>query len=260
MKRILITGYKGFIGQNLVKSLNSNHILSFYEWGESFPKLDNLDWIIHLGAISSTTETDVEKIMSQNYDFSIEIFEKCISKNVNIQYSSSASVYGSSGNFKECGPVDPRSPYAWSKYLIDRWAMNNIPSNSVIQGFRYFNVYGPHEEHKGQQASPYHKFRKQFDETGKIEVFNGSHSFKRDFIHVDNVVETHKKFINIPESGIWNVGTGKATSFLEIAESISKNIVNIEIPEAIKNQYQKYTCSDNSKLDSTLAKYTDFNV
>lgn len=255
MKKILVTGYKGFIGQNLVRRLSSNYDLRLYEWGEAFPELNGLDWVIHLGAISSTTERNVEKVMTQNYDFSVDLFEKCISKNINIQYSSSASVYGSSGNFKEDGEVDPRSPYAWSKYLIDRWVKNNTPSNVVIQGFRYFNVHGPYEEHKGAQASPFHKFRKQFEETGKIEIFSGSEQFRRDFVHVNLVARTHETFLSVPESGIWNVGTGKTLSFLEVAKSISENVVEIGFPENLKSQYQTYTCSDNSKIESTLKKY-----
>lgn len=255
MKKILITGYKGFIGQNLVKELSLSYILGVYEWGEKFPDLDYYDWVIHLGAISSTTEKDVEKVMSQNYDFSIELFEKCIAKKINIQYSSSASVYGNSGSFKETGKVDPKSPYAWSKYFIDRWVEKNIPSTSLIQGFRYFNVYGPHEDHKQQQASPFHKFRKQFERTGTIEVFKGSDQFKRDFVPVSKVTEVHRAFLSVPESGIWNIGTGKAISFLEVAKSISENIVEIDFPENIRSQYQSYTCSDNSKIISTAAKY-----
>jgi len=103
---ILITGYKGFIGQNMVEAL-SGHNLSLLELGDPIPRLHGLDWVVHLGANSSTTETNVEKIMAQNYDFSIELLNRCNVADVNLQYSSSASVYGLKTEFSEDSPVDP---------------------------------------------------------------------------------------------------------------------------------------------------------
>ena len=256
--RILITGYKGFIGQNLVKAL-SDHELSFFEWDETFPDISrkSLDWIIHLGAISSTTETNVEKIMIQNYDFSVRVFELCRIHGINLQYSSSASVYGKSSTFSENENSNPQSPYAWSKYLFDRYVTQNMSKcSNLIHGFRYFNVYGPYEDHKGNQASPYHKFNEEYRTTGKVSVFEGSENYKRDFIHVDEVVKTHIEFMDkVSESGIWNVGTGKATSFLDVAKSITSNVIEVEFPSALKSQYQSYTKADMSKMNSTKLKY-----
>jgi ADP-L-glycero-D-manno-heptose 6-epimerase len=252
--RILITGYRGFIGQNMCHALNG-HDLAFYEWGDRLPQVDRFDWVVHLGAISSTTETDVEKIMTQNYDFSCWLLNECNDAGVNFQYSSSASVYGLNTDFREDSAKNPLSPYAWSKYLFDRYVEQG-KWFVTVQGFRYFNVYGPHEDHKGNQASPHHKFTKQAETTGRIKVFEGSEHYKRDFISVHEVVDIHKKFFNIHESGIWNVGRGKAMSFKHLAETIAEGmdarVEYIPMPEELKSQYQTYTCADLTKLKATL--------
>jgi ADP-L-glycero-D-manno-heptose 6-epimerase len=253
--KILVTGHKGFIGQNMVEALNKEHEVTGFEWGEAFPGYD-FDQVIHLGAISSTTETDVNKIMTQNYDFSVWLLETCNRFGINFQYASSASVYGFGEEFKEDSPVDPKSPYAWSKYMFERYAQSKSWGIKV-QGFRYFNVYGPHEEHKGKQASPYHQFEKQAKVDGEIKLFEGSDTFRRDFVPVSTVVDTHKKFFHVEESGIWNVGTGKTKSFLQVAQEISStnnaSYRFIPMPKELVNSYQKYTCADLTKLRETLA-------
>jgi ADP-L-glycero-D-manno-heptose 6-epimerase len=122
----------------------------------------------------------------------------------------------------------------------------------VVQGFRYFNVYGPNEDHKGDQASPYHKFEKQAKELGIIKLFENSNNYYRDFVHVDNLIDVHKKFLNVKESGIWNIGTGKPKSFQQVAEEIAEKykakIEYIPMPDTVKNQYQTYTCANLDKL------------
>lgn len=250
--KILITGYKGFIGQNMLAALSNEHNISTYEWGEPFPAIKNLDWVIHLGAISSTTETDVSKVMRQNYDFSRKLLNFCLYWEVNLQYASSASVYGLNREFKEDSPLSPQSPYAWSKYIFDRYALEQKPDTLVVQGFRYFNVYGPGEDHKRDQASPYHKFTKQAQETGVIKLFEGSENYYRDFVPVETVIDVHKTFFDVRESGIWNVGTGIAKSFQQVAEEIANKynarIEYIPMPENIKRQYQSYTQADVTKL------------
>ena len=253
--KILITGYKGFIGQNMVNALKNDHELSLYEWGEEPPEFEGLDWCIHLGAISSTAEKNVEKVMKQNHDFSCLVLMACQLNGVNLQYASSASVYGLSQNFKESAPKSPQSPYAWSKYLFDRHIESQKFGDIVVQGFRYFNVYGPYEDHK-DQPSPHHTFTKQAETTGVIKLFEGSENFCRDFISVHDVIDIHKKFFNVKESGIWNIGKGKPTSFKTIAENIAEGkkakIEYIPIPEHLEKQYQKYTCADLTKLNATL--------
>jgi ADP-L-glycero-D-manno-heptose 6-epimerase len=161
-------------------------------------------------------------------------------------------VYGQNSSFVEDGPANPQSPYAWSKYLFDRHVKINRFDKIVVQGFRYFNVYGPHEDHKNDQASPYYKFEKQAQETGVIKLFEGSENYLRDFVPVETVVDVHEKFLNVKESGVWNIGTGKPRSFLDVANEIAKKynakIEYIPIPDNLTNQYQKYTCADLTKL------------
>jgi ADP-L-glycero-D-manno-heptose 6-epimerase len=250
--KILITGYKGFIGQNMVNALKDDHDLSFYEWGYAPPEFEGLDWVIHLGAISSTTERDVEKIMRQNHDFSCMLLMACQLNGVNLQYASSASVYGLNTDFNEDAPLNPMSPYAWSKYLFDRHVKSQKFDKIIVQGFRYFNVYGPNEGHKGDQASPYSKFEKQAKETGVIKLFEGSENYKRDFVPVETVCEVQKRFLNVKESGIWNLGTGRPTSFEDVARMVANKygakIEYIPMPDNVKAQYQTYTCADVTKL------------
>lgn len=254
--KILITGYKGFIGQNMVNALKNEHELSYYDWGDPPPEMEGLDWCIHLGAISSTIETDVEKVMKQNHDFSCLLLMACQLSGVNLQYASSASIYGLGNNFKEDAPPSPQSPYAWSKYLFDRSVLNTKFDNIVVQGFRYFNVYGPHEDHKGDQASPYHKFEKQAKETGVIKLFEGSENYLRDFVPVEQVINIHKQFFNVKETGVWNLGTGRATSFESVARMIADKynarIEYIPMPDNIAKQYQKFTQADMTKVTRSL--------
>lgn len=251
--KILLTGHRGFIGSHMLTRLqHEGHEVSTYDWGEPFPSVVGLDWVVHLGAISSTVERDVEKVLRQNLDFSIQLYEDCKSVRVKLQYASSASVYGLVSTFKEDAPVDPRTPYAWSKYLFERYVQNN-PSSFTAQGFRYFNVYGTAgEEHKGDQASPYAKFKRQADLYECIELFEGSENYHRDFIHVDQVVDTHLQFLDVNESGVWNVGTGETKSFLDVALMFDVPIKTIPMPQVLKDSYQKYTRADVTKLKNTL--------
>jgi ADP-L-glycero-D-manno-heptose 6-epimerase len=250
--RVLLTGYKGFIGSHMLRALN-NYDVSVYDWGDQYPSLKNIDWVIHIGGISSTTEKNVEKIMTQNYDFSVQLYEDCKLNGVNLQYSSSASVYGLNSDFKESSPVDPRTPYAWSKYLFERYVEKN-PSDIISQGFRYFNVYGSGEEHKGNQASPFFQFQQQAKTNGLIKVFENSEDFCRDFVPVETIVSTHLKFLSINQSGIWNIGSGKTKSFKEIAELFNVPVQEIAMPEQLKLSYQKYTCADLTKLNESMGR------
>lgn len=259
--RILLTGHRGLIGSNMLKAL-AGHDVRTFEWGEDTDKLStvDIDICIHIGAISSTTERDVDKIMRQNYDFSCQLLDRCMNTGTHFQYSSSASVYGLNTEFREDSPVDPRTPYAWSKYMFERYAAKQqefADHNSYrIQGFRYFNVYGPGEDHKGSQASPYHQFEKQARETGRIRVFENSEQYCRDFVPVATVVNIHQQFFNVKQSGIWNIGTGQVHSFQHVAEQVAKEyncpIETIPMPEHLRNSYQSYTCADLTKLNAAL--------
>lgn len=255
--KILLTGYRGFIGQNFLKSLTQYDVI-LHEWQDPLPNIKKCDWVIHLGALTSTTERDISKILRQNYDFSCWLFDQCGHYDVNLQYASSASVYGKSQSFCETDMPKPESPYAWSKFLFEHYVNNNLFKypNIIVQGFRYFNVYGEHEDHKLDQASPYHKFLKQALATGEIILFENSDKYLRDFVPVEKVVDIHLKFLMIKRSGVWNLGTGHAKSFQSIAEQISKitkaKIKYIPMPEELSKQYQSYTCADLTKLLSTL--------
>jgi len=258
--KILITGNRGFIGshaERFWKKMDAHEVYT-YEWTErTLPRIEGLDWVFHFGAISSTTERDVAKVMRQNTDFCIWLYNECTKHNVNLQWSSSASVYGLGTDFRESAPVDPRSPYAWSKYLFEHYTEQN-PTHIRCQGFRYFNVFGENETHKGSQASPYHQFAVQAQSTGIIKVFEGSENFYRDFVSVDQVLDVQFQFINqdIKENGVWNIGTGKIRSFMDVAKERANQygalIERIPFPEHLAYSYQKYTCADLTKLKNTL--------
>jgi len=263
--KILVTGYKGFIGKNVAQYLLSQgHEVEGWDYiPNCIPDPSNYDWVIHLGANSSTTETDVDSILDQNLEFSLRLLQTCDMMGVNFQYASSASVYGPTTHFTEDGPCLPQSPYAWSKYLFDRAVNQNLPNFQVlVQGFRYFNVYGPYENHKGDQASPVTKFITQGMENGNIQLFENSENYLRDFVCVNDVVMVHEKMLNQDVSGIYNVGTSKPESFDTIAKCVSKKIdVDIEkipMPDNLKGQYQEYTCANNKKLTNIIdIEWTD---
>jgi ADP-L-glycero-D-manno-heptose 6-epimerase len=229
------------------------HHVSVYDWGEILPSVMEQDWVIHMGAISSTTERNIEKVMQQNVDFTQQLYQACHTFGVNFQYASSASVYGLVSTFREDAELDPRTPYAWSKYLTERYIQRH-PMGARAQIFRYFNAYGPEgEEHKGTQASPYAQFKRQAEETGKIQVFEGSDRFLRDFVPVSKIVETHLKFLTVKESGIWNVGTGQPRSFMAVAEQFGVPIETVPMPAILKDSYQKYTCADMTRYNTTVS-------
>tara|TARA_B110000503_G_scaffold12801_1_gene17443 strand:- start:34672 stop:35487 length:816 start_codon:yes stop_codon:yes gene_type:complete len=257
--RILVTGHKGFIGSNLALYLQSQgHEVEGWEYiKNSIPDPSSYDWVIHLGAITSTTFTDVDQIIEQNLEYSLRLLQACDMLGTNFQYASSASVYGTTDHFTENCPLFPQSPYAWSKYLFDRFVTQHANDFSVlVQGFRYFNVYGQGEDHKGEQASPYTKFIRQAKEDGVIELFEGSKDYKRDFVCVEDVCKVHEKMLTVDQAGIFNVGTGTATSFQEIANTVAykynAGINYIPMPDNIKLQYQKYTCANLTKLNNVI--------
>ena len=255
--KILVTGASGFIGQNMVNGLREEHEVIPHEWGQTISKIKEVDWVVHLGAISSTVEQNVAKIYRQNLDFSINLYEECIKNKVNFQFASSASVYGLKSSFEESAPLKPQNHYARSKAMFERYIeLRN--ASITTQTFRYFNVYGPHEDHKGGQASPHTQFTKQAKETGLIKLFEGSKNYKRDFINVGQIVDYHKQFFSIEESGVWNMGTGVAKSFYDVAKEIAQyhtaKLEYIEMPKILKNNYQEFTKADTVKLQETLSK------
>ena len=256
MKRVLVTGSEGFIGKNLCPYLEKRGIEVVpydIKFGGDLPPLNGIDAVIHLGANSSTTETDLKKILNENFIFSGTLYQLCANMDIKFQYSSSGSVYGAAETFEEDQFCVPLNPYAYSKYMFDNWLLNE---HHPYQGFRYFNVYGPHEEHKGDQASPITKFIKQIQEDGEIKVFRGKAS--RDFVHVEDVCEVHYRMLHHDNSGIFNVGTGNSIPFKAIADKMAENsgakVKQIAMPEKLKGQYQKFTQADITKLTSVIGE------
>jgi len=256
VKRVLVTGSEGFIGKNLCPYLEKRGIEVVpydIKFGGGLPPLNGIDAVIHLGANSSTTETDLKKILNENFIFSGTLYQLCANMDIKFQYSSSASVYGAAETFEEDQFCVPLNPYAYSKYMFDNWLLNE---DHPYQGFRYFNVYGPHEEHKGDQASPITKFIKQIQEDGEIKVFRGKAS--RDFVHVEDVCEVHYRMLHHDSSGVFNVGTGNSVSFKDIADKMSENsgakVKQVAMPNKLKGKYQKFTKADITKLNSVIGE------
>jgi len=245
----IVTGYKGFIGSHLmnrVKDPVGFDIVNCFDLIDSFEEWKDADCIYHMGAISDTTETDFDKIYTFNIYYTIKLFEKCIEYGVPIKYASSASIYGNSEIPLQLNPLNL---YAMSKATIDLWAGDNLEKFKHIQGFRFFNVYGNGEDHKGNQASPIHKFRKEVEEKGTISIFEGSREFWRDFVCVEDVC--HIMLNNELPSGIYDLGSGITCSFQTVAKIIKDKyggeIKTIPFPDHLRGKYQIHTFSNNPK-------------
>ena len=284
----IVTGGFGFIGSNIVKALNARGItdilvvddltdghkfknlvdchFSEYIDFEDFIKSEELlnfenheyKGIFHEGAISSTTEWDGKKIMKQNYEYTMKLFHKALLAKIPFSYASSASVYGGSTNFDDSGFGKPLNLYGYSKLLVDQKITNFMnqewfqKSPYVVQGWRYFNVYGRNEDHKGDQASPLHKFTQQAKETGVIKLFEGSENFKRDFVCVEDIAQVKVDFMFKNVRGIFNLGSGNTISFREVADLVAEKygarVEEIPFPKHLSGHYQKYTCANLDKL------------
>ena len=226
---ILITGAKGFIGKHLVKRLSKNHNVTEHEWGDQLPDLWHYKAVIHTGAISSTTYRDVEQILKQNYEYTKDLIQKATEVGCMIQYSSSASVYGPTDHFTEDGPLLPQSPYAWSKYLVDRW-VNSKFFGAAVQGFRYFNVYGEKQNIGGAYASVIGIFSHQ-RLNGKPMTIRGDGEQKRDFNYVGDVVNANILASQSEQVGtgeVINIGNGDNRSINQIADMIGGDRINVE--------------------------------
>lgn len=287
---IVVTGGAGFIGANLVKALNARGredimVVDDLTDGTRFINLadcqiqDYLDKddflsrvrrdaglpcieaVFHQGACSATTEWNGRYMLDNNFEYSKVLLEYCQSHRIPFLYASSAAVYGGSDAFAEAREFErPLNVYGYSKLLFDqyvraRWAQ----LTTQVAGFRYFNVYGPREQHKGAMASVAFHHHEQVMRGENPKLFGAFDGFEagmqsRDFIHVDDVADVNLWFLDHPDrSGIFNLGTGRAEPFKTIAETVIEvtgrgEIEYIDFPEHLKGRYQSYTCADISRL------------
>ncbi|CAD5109668.1 ADP-glyceromanno-heptose 6-epimerase [Zestomonas carbonaria] len=297
---IIVTGAAGFIGSNLVKALNERgetdivavddltegdkfRNLVDCEISDYLDKRDFLDRfargnfgvlraVFHQGACSSTLEGDGRFMMDNNYRYGCELLDACQALGVPFLYASSAAVYGSGRVFRESRELErPLNIYGYSKFLFDQRVRRLLPhARSQVVGLRYFNVYGPREQHKGRMASvAFHCFR-QFREHGKVRLFGAYDGYAggehcRDFVSVEDVARVNLHFFDQPQrSGIFNLGSGVAQTFNDVAVSmvnalraqddqppldreamVAQGLLEYgEFPDALHGKYQSYTQAD----------------
>lgn len=285
----IVTGGAGFIGSNLVRmlidrtgedvvvvdDLTDGHkfaniaglpIADYLDKDEFLEALrsrfsDGVRSVFHQGACSTTTEWDGRYMMQNNYAYSRTLLHHCLAQRIPFIYASSAAVYGSSAQFSEVAANElPLNVYGYSKLLFDRYVRRLAlqPDNQVV-GLRYFNVYGPQEQHKGQMASVAWHFNRQLMADGEIRLFEGSDGFadgeqRRDFVYVDDVCAVNLWFLQHSEaSGVYNVGTGSSQSFNDVANAVIAwhgrgRIRYIPFPDQLAGAYQSYTEADLSRL------------
>lgn len=281
---VIVTGGAGFIGSNIVRGLNEKGIDDIYivdnltngnkhrnlnrikfkdyidknEFDpQSFLRSNNVKAVFHQGACSDTMQADGKYMMKNNYDYSKNLLNACLAGDTRFFYASSASVYGNGDKgFSEKDICEyPLNVYAYSKFFFDKY-VNGIIGNvkNQIVGLRYYNVYGPQENHKDKMASvAFHMFN-QIKKGEPMKLFEGSENFKRDFIYIDDVVSVNMFLYDNPKvSGIFNCGSGRAESFCKIAETLKdvyKDAViqTVPFPDSLKGKYQTFTKADMKKL------------
>ena len=299
MSYMIVTGAAGFIGSRLVAGLNRRgmtnviavdnlahadkfrnladcEIADYIDHAEFIAHLERFEGevsaLFHQGACSDTMETDGRYMLDNNYEFSKRLLHWCQEEEVPFIYASSASVYGAGPEFREERRCEkPLNVYGYSKFLFDQYVRRLLEEKtSQIAGLRYFNVYGPNEQHKGRMASvAFHAYH-QLLAGGKVKLFVGSGGYgngeqKRDFVYVDDVVEVNLWLLENPQvSGVFNCGTGRAQTFNELASAVinvtqgtdlsprelaAKGLIEyIPFPPGLVDKYQSFTQADLARL------------
>jgi len=324
MTRIVVTGAAGFIGSNIIQGLNARGIddiiaVDDMKQGDKFRNLADLkiadyvdadtfydefasghygqiEAVFHEGACSDTMEQDGKYMMANNYTLSCGLFEACQRQGTRLLYASSAATYGGSETFREEPAFElPLNVYGYSKLLFDQRMRRECGVNfertkagrtHQVVGFRYFNVYGPREQHKGRMASvAFHQFN-QFKAEGKVKLFGEYGGYAaggqmRDFVFIDDVVAVNLWFYDHPsECGIFNLGSGRAQPFNDVATSVVNSMRNLQgevalslqsiaaqalveyvpFPDALRGKYQCFTQADLTALRSTGCDHTFVDV
>jgi len=247
---------------NKYLNLNKLRFLDYYakeDFLENFSHFKEVKTIFHEGACSVTTETDGNYMLRNNYEFSKDLLKIALHSNINFIYASSASVYGDGRNgFKEDRNCEyPLNVYAFSKFLFDNYVRNILQKEKKlpiqITGLRYFNVFGYQENHKQTMASVIYHFFQQFKNNEPLRLFEGSETFLRDFIFIEDVISVNMFFYQKKINGIYNCGTGKSRSFYDIAKIFKNNLPETKIefipfPNNLMGKYQTFTEADLTNL------------
>jgi ADP-L-glycero-D-manno-heptose 6-epimerase len=319
--RLVVTGAAGFIGSNIVKALNARghtniiavddlsdgdkcrnltdlHIADYVHFEDFYNRYaakdyGSVDAIFHEGACSDTMQNDGRYMMRVNYECTRDLFVNAQAQGTRLLYASSAATYGNAQVFKEAPEFEgPLNVYGYSKLLLDQYLRQHIgvqferAAHQVV-GFRYFNVYGSREQHKGRMASvAFHQFH-QFQKDGKVRLFGAYGGYAagaqvRDFVSVNDVVAVNLWFFDHPEkSGLFNLGTGQAQPFndvalavvnglarqaqglplLSLAQAVQQGLIDyVDFPPALVGKYQCFTQADLSKLRAAGCDHAFANV